>query len=176
MLLGISVLLHVEEGEGSSIRESPSEWLGPRLREYGSGKIFFIKVFGSVDELPELSDIIPEDVDLIYHADAADYITTYDQFDMVVTTRVHGAGLAAALGIPAFVVAHSHRSQTAEGFLAELIDTKQNTVNDVSDLIDNFDSAARSKIIVTHQSVMKDRYLDLLRPALMPVRRNNAPS
>lgn len=127
-----------------------------------------------VDELPELSDIIPEDVDLIYHADAADYINTYDQFDMAVTTRVHGAGLAAALGIPAFVVAHSHRSQTAEGFLAELIDTKQNTVNDVSDLIDNFDSAARSKIIVTHQSVMKDRYLDLLRPALMPLRRNNA--
>jgi len=129
-----------------------------------------------VDELPELSSLIPEDVDLIYHADAADYVGTYDQFDLVITTRVHSAGLAAALGIPAFVIAHSHRSQTAEGFLAELIDTEQSTIKDVIDLISNFDNATRSEKILKHQSVTRIQYLDLLRPALAAIRSNNAPS
>ncbi|MEQ8195587.1 MAG: polysaccharide pyruvyl transferase family protein, partial [Rhodospirillales bacterium] len=51
-----------------------------------------------VDELPEFAACLPKDVDVIYHADAADYAKTYDAFDLVITTRVHGAGLAAALG------------------------------------------------------------------------------
>ena len=126
-----------------------------------------------VDELPELSDIIPTGVDLIYHADATDYINTYDNFDLVVTMRVHGAGLAAALGIPSFVVAHSHRSQTAEGFLAELVDTQENSVDDVVARIGGFDNAVRSEKIIKHQIVTKKQYLDLLRPALASVRTTN---
>ena len=119
-----------------------------------------------VDELAELARIIPEGIDLIYHADAADYIGTYDQFDLVVTTRVHGAGLAAALGIPSFVAAHSHRSQTAEGFLAELVDINHESVEDVVGRIQQFDVSARSEKILRYQIDTKKQYLDLLRPIL----------
>jgi len=127
-----------------------------------------------VDELAELKALIPQGIDLIYHADAADYIYTYDQFDLVVTTRVHGAGLASALGIPAYAIAHSHRSQTADGFLAETVDIANESVDEVFSRIQQCDTPAKSKIILQHQMDSKNRYLEFLKPLFAPLTRHDA--
>lgn len=127
-----------------------------------------------VDELNELSPLLPNGVDLIYHADAADYIGTYDAFDLIITTRVHGAGLAAALGIPSFVVTHSHRSQTADGFLAEMIDTDTDTIDDVAARIDTIDIPAKSEKIFQYQEVTRGQYHELLQPAFSSLKGQSA--
>ncbi len=122
-----------------------------------------------VDELPELADFLPSGVDLIFHSDSRSYMETYDAFDLVVTTRVHGAGLAAALGVPSFVISHSHRSQTAEGFLAEMINPDHETPDDAVKRLKKFDNKARSQELLAHQKQSRETYLDLLRSALSPL-------
>ena len=126
-----------------------------------------------IDELPELTRLLPPGIEVIYHADSMSYLQTYDAFDLVVTTRVHGAGLAAALGIPAFVIAHSHRSQTAEGFLAESVNPNEENVDDVIERIKKFDIKTRSQELIDHQQKTRKTYLDLLRPALAPLMEHN---
>ncbi|MEX2451604.1 MAG: polysaccharide pyruvyl transferase family protein [Rhodospirillales bacterium] len=157
--------------------------IDPAIRDYMLGLLNLLKktfactvIAHYVDELPEFSACLPDDIDVIYHADAAEYPAIYDAFDLVVTTRVHGAGLAAALGIPSFAIAHSHRSQTAEGFLAELVRPETDSIEDTAARIEKFDSPARSKELIVHQAAARKSHLDLLRPVLSDVRKTPAAS
>lgn len=56
--------------------------------------------------------------DIRYSALAEDFEGIYDACDVVVGPRVHGAGLAASLGIPSILVQHSARGLTGWGFRA----------------------------------------------------------
>src|SRR4030095_6443489 len=44
-----------------------------------------------VDELAELRPHLGRDMEFIYAYDARDYLTLYNDFDLTVTTRIHGA-------------------------------------------------------------------------------------
>jgi hypothetical protein len=119
-----------------------------------------------VDELSRLREPLGGVLDFYYSYDPADYLAACDQFDLTVTTRVHGAGLFASLGIPAFLIAHSARSSTADGFLSQIVDPASQSVSSVVDAIDAFDIAAASRALVGHKESSRQNYDALLGPVL----------
>jgi hypothetical protein len=54
--------------------------------------------------------------DVLYSAYAEDYAGLFDRFDVVLSTRIHGCGIASSLGIPNVLIPHDGRSQTALKF------------------------------------------------------------
>lgn len=119
-----------------------------------------------IDELDELAPLLGDVMEFHYSSDAVDYLKIYEPFDLTLTTRIHGAGLCASMGIPGFVISHSKRSSTARGFLSNLIDPEQETVQNVLARIDAIDVSTESRRLVDHKEQTRTRYLDLLRPAL----------
>ena len=112
-----------------------------------------------VDELEPLKSF---GVSLRYSYDARDYLQIYDAYDLVVTTRVHGAGIAASLRVPSLVIKHSARTSTADGFLADYIDPNMDTPAAVIDRIRGLDISKRSGNLITHKAETREKYLELL--------------
>ncbi|HWA41691.1 MAG TPA: polysaccharide pyruvyl transferase family protein [Hypericibacter adhaerens] len=104
-----------------------------------------------VEELPELTALLGDAMPIRYAYDPRDYFELYADFDLSVTTRVHGAGICAALGIPSYVVSHSARSDTAKGFLSRLIDPTQESMEDLVSRITKTDVVGWSRAILDHQ-------------------------
>ena len=119
-----------------------------------------------IDELNPLSEL---GVPIHYSYDAGDYFDIYDRFNLIVTTRVHGAGIAASLGIPSFVIKHSARSSTVDGFLAEYIDPSSDSADDVIGRLLNFDVQQRSQALVSHKVRTMKTYLEILEPVVMSI-------
>ena len=119
-----------------------------------------------IDEVAELGALFGEGLDVRYAYDAADYLDIYDGFDLTVTTRVHGAGLAASLGIPAFLIGHSPRAATAEGFGATILDPKVHSVEAALGLVEGCDVAAAPTALIAHKGAAREATLECLRPAL----------
>ncbi len=115
-----------------------------------------------VNELPELKPLC-KDVPIYYSYDAKDYIALYNKFDLAITTRVHGAGLCASLGIPSFVIVHSARSDTVKGFLAETI-TSSDDPQQVLNRIKACDIAKFSAKLLQHKQDIFIHYKQLLQP------------
>ena len=115
-----------------------------------------------VEELYELKEVLGDRLPFLYCYDSKDYLDIYDRFDLTVTTRVHGAGLCASLGIPGIALAHSARSETVDGFLTELIQTNDVPVAEAVERIDALPIRARSEEIVAHKAAARKKYLDLL--------------
>jgi len=115
------------------------------------------------EEVAHLRGLLPETVDIRYSYDAGDYAAIYDDFDLTVTTRVHGAGMCASLGIPGFVIAHSARTDTVRGFLSEILDPTKDTIDAVVARIDGFDVAQASAALVAHKQQTKSAYQTLLK-------------
>ncbi|HJO68176.1 MAG TPA: polysaccharide pyruvyl transferase family protein [Rhodospirillales bacterium] len=118
-----------------------------------------------IDEIAELRAAFGDGFPISYAYDAAEYLEIYDGFDVTVTTRVHGAGLAASLGIPGFLIGHSARAATAEGFCATILDPNEWSVDAALDLIASYDAAA-SKALIAHKEAAREATLGHLRPAL----------
>jgi hypothetical protein len=116
-----------------------------------------------IDEISPLSEL---GVPVRYSYDARDYFAIYNNYDLLVSTRVHGAGAAASLGIPAFVISHSARSSTVKGFMSELISPTKDSVEAVLDRIANFNIQDRSEQIRSHKADTVKRYEELLTPLL----------
>jgi hypothetical protein len=70
-----------------------------------------------------------------YHYDARQYESIYSQFDLVISPRIHGCGIASSLCIPNIHISHSDRSLTVEGFnsIIKPVNTKY---DDMCSLID----------------------------------------
>jgi len=119
-----------------------------------------------VDELAELRPHLGEYMEFIYAYDARDYLTIYDDFDLTVTTRVHGAGLCASLGIPGFVITHSTRSATTQGFLSEMLHPQYDVIDSAVARIAQYDVAAASARLCAYKEAERTRYTALLRPVL----------
>ncbi|MCZ4064441.1 polysaccharide pyruvyl transferase family protein [Oxalobacter aliiformigenes] len=73
-----------------------------------------------IDDIPALTNIFSKDK-VIYHYNSQTYFDIYREFDLVLSTRVYGCGIAASLGIPNINIAHDMRADTCEGFLSEII-------------------------------------------------------
>ena len=115
-----------------------------------------------IDEMYQLQPLLGDVIHIVYSYDAQDYIDLYDKFDLLVTTRVHGAGLCASLGIPSIVLSHSARSDTAAGFLADLVQIETVEVDGLVKQIAQLDIQERSKALLSHKEENRQRYLDLL--------------
>lgn len=90
------------------------------LHEEKAAKLSFEVVCHYIDEIPLARRDFPH-LDVIYSYDAADYSDIYSRYDVVVGSRVHGIGMAAALGIPGVALVHDSRGSTCGGFLAEMV-------------------------------------------------------
>ncbi|WP_269625320.1 polysaccharide pyruvyl transferase family protein [Prochlorococcus marinus] len=115
-----------------------------------------------IDEIKEMSHL---NIPIRYSYNADDYFKIYNKYDLVITTRVHGAGASASLGVPSFVISHSKRTETVRGFLSELI-TPNTKINDVVDKIRSFDIHKRSLEIIEHKKKIRDIYIEKLKPII----------
>jgi hypothetical protein len=83
-------------------------------------------------------------------------------------TRVHGAGIAASLGIPSYTIKHSARTETVEGFLSEVVDSSLSP-EDVVSLISEVDLTEWSKRLMAHKQESWKKYQSLLAPILQNI-------
>ena len=115
-----------------------------------------------IDELYQLQPLLGDVLPIVYRYDAQDYVDLYDRFDLLVTTRIHGAGLCTSLGIPSVVLAHSARSDTTTGFLADMVQIESMEVDELVEQIALLDIRKRSEALLVHKVENQQRYLDLL--------------
>lgn len=116
-----------------------------------------------INEIQELKPFL-ENIPIYYSYDAKDYISIYNNFDLSITTRVHGAGLCASLGIPNFVISHSARSETVAGFLAETINPQLDDSQQILKKIQDYQIQAASAKLLQHKQETFQCYQQLLKP------------
>lgn len=114
------------------------------------------------NEVPFLQAQFGRRLPVLYAYDPADYIDLYDGFDLTVTTRVHGAGLCASLGVPSVIIRHSARSGTAEGFLSMQLAEGSHPAAETAAMVASLDIAARSNALIAHRTTVEARWLALL--------------
>lgn len=85
----------------------------------------FVCICHYIDELPHAIKFFKKfGIDVVYSYDARDYGGIYSNIDVLVSSRVHGCGIAASLGIPSLGISHDERGETIAGFLAEIVTPK----------------------------------------------------
>lgn len=99
------------------------------------------------------------EADVRYSAFAEDLEAIFDPCQIVVGPRVHGAGLAASLGIPNILVRHSARGLTGWGFLS----VPAEPGDDMKAMVELIDVKAESAKLLEWKRVWMERTLDLLR-------------
>jgi len=129
------------------------------------GLVEFDFVAHYIDEISVIRDRFP-DHEVRYSFDAAEYYDIFNDYGLVVSTRVHGCGIAASLGIPSISLGHDFRSDTTSGFLATQVDLD----DDPSVLLAAFDEVAGnvsevSTNLLAHRQATLDEYVEQLRAA-----------
>lgn len=119
-----------------------------------------------IDELPHFREAFGPEAVLRYSYDAADYLSIYGRYDLVVGHRVHGIGLSASQGIPGLGIVHDARGETARGFGAELIPAD----TPLDEALARFDQlreqvAERSHAVLALKAEVAGRYAALLEAA-----------
>lgn len=127
------------------------------------GTIEFDFVVHYIDEIPVIRDRFPDHA-VRYSFDAAEYYGIFEDYDLVVSTRVHGCGIAASLGIPSISLGHDFRSDTTDGFLAAQVELD----DDPGVLLPAFDDLAGRAVEVstglqTHRQATLDEYVERVR-------------
>lgn len=100
---------------------------------------------------------------LRYSYDARDYFEFYDSYDLVISTRVHGSGMAASLGIPTYTISHSARTDTVRGFCSHII-TPQDRIDSILEAIRSMDLKEESSGLIAHKESTMRAYQEMLRP------------
>lgn len=98
---------------------------------------------------------------LLYCCDARDYPTTYAQFDYVISSRVHGCGMASSLGIPNALIGHDARAKTVAGFLSETLSEDTHIdlfLDEESSLL-----ASKHERLLLHKGSTMASYADLMK-------------
>lgn len=94
-----------------------------------------------------------------YSAFSEDFLNIYDEFDLIIGPRVHGAGMASSLGIPNIIVQHSGRTPTAKGFKSKIV--KLGT--ELKSEIDHIDIEGLSEELIRWKKQKEAEYLELLK-------------
>ncbi|RPI76954.1 MAG: polysaccharide pyruvyl transferase family protein [Desulfobacteraceae bacterium] len=116
-----------------------------------------------IEDLIYLKREVKSDLPVRYSYDAKDYLGLYDRYDLVISTRVHGSGMAASLGIPTMTISHSMRTDTVKGFLSHVLSPAQD-IMEILNLIRSLDMAAESEKIIRHKEATRVAYQELLKP------------
>jgi hypothetical protein len=94
---------------------------------------------------------------LRYSYDAKDYLGIYDDYDLIVSTRVHGSAMAASLGIPTITISHSMRTDTVRGFLSQIISVND-SIPSVMNYIQELDVYQASQDVISHKIASLEQY------------------
>jgi hypothetical protein len=116
-----------------------------------------------IDELEEVRLKLPM-AEVRYSYDSSDYISFYEECDLVVGARVHGIGLAASLAVPGVHLATDERADTVRSFLANSMveaDGVSGLLAEINDVISS--SAEKSKELAIHKQKTMEIYCNLLR-------------
>lgn len=116
-----------------------------------------------IDEIEDAAKIYGIDK-IRYDFDALEYRNIFARYDMVVSSRVHGCGMASSSGVPNALIAHDLRADTVKGFRSELI-TSQADADRFLDLPAGW-AAERCADLRAHKESTMARYAEVLKPAL----------
>ena len=114
-----------------------------------------------IDELPEANRLFKDTgVDVLYSYDSKDYVDIYKKCDIVISTRVHGCGIASSLGIPSLSIIHDERGTTTLSFLSQVIDIHKSE----KEIFDTFekmvtDVAVQNKKIIEYKKNVFGQYV-----------------
>jgi|TARA_R110000765_G_scaffold223899_2_gene327980 hypothetical protein len=103
-------------------------------------------------------------LDPFYSSSYQDYFDFYKEFDLVVTLRVHGAGVASSFGIPSITVQHDERAETVIHFGSELLLDAECLQASFENIDDN-SLEARSSAIIKLKKEKYNQYIDILKSA-----------
>jgi hypothetical protein len=115
-----------------------------------------------IDEIALLHRLFP-DTEILYSYNAQDYFDIFRRFDFVVSTRVHGCGIASSIGIPSIGIGHDFRAGTVKGFLAAQFDRNKSDAEFFALLESEITGAPeKSARILEHKHSVAKSYQDML--------------
>ncbi|WP_404310497.1 polysaccharide pyruvyl transferase family protein [Neorhodopirellula lusitana] len=107
-----------------------------------------------IDELERAQADFPG-VEIRYSFDAMGYEAILHEADLVVSSRVHGCGLASSIGVPNLHLGHDSRSSTVSGFLSERAEDRD-VIKSIQDLLPRLSEI--SKELIQHRANVFEQY------------------
>ena len=160
----IGFSLHAKEGDARCVYVPEATYaFSLKLLEAVSRYCEVEVVCHWIEDLICLQKDIGDRYPLRYSFDAKDYLDIYDRYDLVVSTRVHGSGMAASLGIPTFSIANTIRTDTVWGFLSEII-TPDEAIETACQRILGLNIPETSDRIIAHKKNTLRDYQRLMSP------------
>ena len=149
-------------GLDADFYQSVTSAIDELIARYGA-EITFDFVIHYVDEIPIVRARFPEHT-MRYSFDSGDYFGIFDDYDLVISTRVHACGIAASLGIPSISMGHDFRSDTTQGFLSTEVDPTSGPFA----LVEAFEQLAPrvaevSASLAVHRTATLDAYVERVR-------------
>lgn len=121
-----------------------------------------------IDELPIAHKIFADyDVEILYSYNSSDYQSIYSNIDVLISSRVHGCGIASSLGIPSISIMHDNRATTTELFMSERVDINTS----YADVFDLFESVvenipAINQKLIKYKREVFESYVDEIKQRL----------
>jgi hypothetical protein len=119
--------------------------------------------------IDDLKYAVREKKPVLYSAFSEDFHSIFNKFDFVISTRVHGCGMASSLGIPNILIPHDGRYSTAEKFLSAIYDPSVSLTRQVQSV----NVEAKSSELIAHRSKSENEYYDLLNSTLTFLKNKN---
>lgn len=98
--------------------------------------------------------------EIYYSHNVFDYFDFYKNVDIIISTRVHGNGLASSLGIPNYNIPHDERSDTVLNFGSKIL---SKNLKDDFDMIISDDYNKFSNDIINFKEIKKEEFLKVLK-------------
>ncbi len=96
--------------------------------------------------------------EVLYSGYAEDYVQIYDQFDLIISTRVHGCGMASSLGIPNALVPHDGRFQTALKLKSQILQAGL----ELTEWVRSVDISAESAALVEYRKAQEEEFRQIM--------------
>lgn len=103
-------------------------------------------------------------LDPFYSSSYQDFFDFYREFDLVVSLRVHGSGVASSFGVPSITIGHDRRAETVKHFGSEVLEEPE-TLQEYFESIDGDGIEMRSSALLRLKKQKYNQYIDLLKPA-----------
>jgi hypothetical protein len=97
--------------------------------------------------------------DVLYSAYSEDFASIFNLFDYVISTRVHGCGIASSLGIPNMLIPHDGRFSTALKFKSVIYNDKMS----LSDQVRAVNISESSAELINHRKSSEEEYIQLIK-------------
>ena len=162
----LSKILFIVQGKNIKMKYDglPESVLKNSINQYLCVK----KTFGNVkiacfawQDYVRLSKIIPKE-DLIHNFRSENWASILAEFDLIVSTRVHGCGLASSLNIPNIMINKGFRTDTTSLFNSIIVDSDAN----LTSIIRSLNLEEISKKIAAHKAFSKKKWVDILKDGI----------